>query len=222
MATLHTVIQGECLSSIAKRYGFSHWRTIYDHPQNAGFKRKRPNPNVIYPGDEIFIPDRELKQKTGGTEKRHKLKLKAPRTFLRIVLQDHEGKTLSGKKYKLKLEDREYQGATAPDGLIEQEIAADAEKGELLVWMEGDGSGECCTLPLKVGHLDPVEEITGVQARLNNLGFYCGKIDGILGPKTTGALKAFQTKYLSKPGAKPSGRLDDATRNKLREIHDGA
>jgi hypothetical protein len=34
----------------------SNWRTIYDHPSNADFKRKRPNPNLIFPGDRIFIP----------------------------------------------------------------------------------------------------------------------------------------------------------------------
>ena len=57
MAT-HTVIRGDCLSSIAKQYGFSDYKTIYDHPQNQAFKQKRPNPNLIMAGDEIFIPER--------------------------------------------------------------------------------------------------------------------------------------------------------------------
>src|SRR4249920_494288 len=57
MSTTHTVLQGECLSSIAHDFGFGDWHVIYDHPQNASFKTKRPNPNLIYPGDELFIPD---------------------------------------------------------------------------------------------------------------------------------------------------------------------
>src|SRR5436190_13024735 len=85
MATTHKVEQGECLSSVAKKYGFANWRTIYQHPQNAEFREKRPNPNIIYPGDLIFIPDPELKEKSVQTEKRHELKTNGPKTLLRLV-----------------------------------------------------------------------------------------------------------------------------------------
>lgn len=55
---MHTVKSGEYLSLIARNYGIPDWQTIYNHPQNADFKRKRPNPNLIYPGDLLFIPDK--------------------------------------------------------------------------------------------------------------------------------------------------------------------
>jgi hypothetical protein len=45
MATIHIVKKGECLSSIAYHYMLPDWHIIYDHPQNAEFKAKRPNPN---------------------------------------------------------------------------------------------------------------------------------------------------------------------------------
>lgn len=54
----HVVRQGECLSAIAKRYGFASYRIIYDHPDNAELRRARPNPNLLFPGDVIVIPDR--------------------------------------------------------------------------------------------------------------------------------------------------------------------
>jgi N-acetylmuramoyl-L-alanine amidase len=47
MAVNHTVKQRECLSGIAKKYDFRDFRIIFNHPKNAEFKRKRPNPNVI-------------------------------------------------------------------------------------------------------------------------------------------------------------------------------
>ena len=58
---LHVVEQGECLSSLTQLYGFSDYRQIYYHPNNSELRRKRPNPNVLYPGDEVFIAAKELK-----------------------------------------------------------------------------------------------------------------------------------------------------------------
>src|SRR4051812_7845845 len=57
MSTRYTVRPGDSLSSIATRNGFSSWRDIYDHPDNALLRARRPTPNVIVPGDVIIIPD---------------------------------------------------------------------------------------------------------------------------------------------------------------------
>ena len=57
MSTPYTVQRGDNLTKIANRHGFRNWRAIYDHPDNAGFKRLRSNPNLIYPGDVIQIPE---------------------------------------------------------------------------------------------------------------------------------------------------------------------
>ncbi len=68
---------------------------------------------------------------------------------------------------------------------------------------------------LKFGEMDPLTEISGVQGRLNNLGFPCGPIDGILGLRTCQALKRFQ----SREDLPITGRPDDATLQKLKEVH---
>lgn len=41
MAKYHTVQQGECFSSLASKYGFKDYRSIYDHSENAELKEKR-------------------------------------------------------------------------------------------------------------------------------------------------------------------------------------
>jgi hypothetical protein len=56
--TTHVVKTGENLSSIARKYGYSNWRTIIDDPTNAEFKRTHQNPNLIFPGERIVIPDK--------------------------------------------------------------------------------------------------------------------------------------------------------------------
>lgn len=64
MPTKHTVKSGETLSAIARQHGIADWRTLYNHPDNAPFRQKRPNPNLIHAGDEIIIPDKPDKHVT--------------------------------------------------------------------------------------------------------------------------------------------------------------
>ena len=69
MSSVHTVVQGEHLSGIANKYGFTSYKTIWDHAQNAELKKKRQNPNVIFPGDELFIPDKGQKEESRNNRK---------------------------------------------------------------------------------------------------------------------------------------------------------
>ena len=57
MSTAYTVQRGDNLSIIARRHGLRSWRDIYFHPENEAFRRLRPNPNLIYAGDVVLIPD---------------------------------------------------------------------------------------------------------------------------------------------------------------------
>ncbi len=60
----HSVKKGENLTKIAKAYGFAggDWVKIYKHPKNAAFRKLRPDPNLIQPKDELFIPGTPGKQ----------------------------------------------------------------------------------------------------------------------------------------------------------------
>lgn len=169
-AKIHVVKQGEYLAKIAKIYGFSNWRAIYDHPDNAEFRKKRSNPNIIYPGDKVVIPDKISKEISEQTEQRHKFQLKVEGLWLRLVIKDLDDQPLSKIAYKLKIGDLTFEEMTNSDGLIEHKIPEGVGSGVLYIneW----------ALPLKIGHLDPIEKVTGWQARLDNLGYYGGPIDG--------------------------------------------
>ena len=56
MPIQYTVQPGDTLSGIAKKHGLASWRDIYDLSENTGFRRKRPNPDRIFPGDIVTIP----------------------------------------------------------------------------------------------------------------------------------------------------------------------
>lgn len=213
MPTIHTVKQGECLSSIAKKYGFADWRIIYNYPQNAEFKRKRPNPNLIYPGDQLFIPDKELKQEQGQTEQRHRFRMKISKQVLRLAIEDPDGNRMANAPYTLVIDGHFYQGTTNGEGMLEEQIPVDARQGKLTI---GEHIWD-----LLIAHLNPIEAdtrdqgVSGAQGRLLNLGYDVGPIDGILGPRTKAALQQFQKDY----GLPETGILDNATRAKLVEVH---
>jgi N-acetylmuramoyl-L-alanine amidase len=192
MSTEHIVEQGECLSSIAETYGFADWKTIYNHELNAGFREKRNDPNVLFPGDRLFVPDKTIKNETCETGRIHRFCLARKQTRLRLTVRDIDGDPLAGKKYKLIVAGATYKGVLPDDARLEQPIPADATEGELTVWSDDDYPDYPDTWKLKLGHMDPVESLSGVQARLNNLGYDSGAVDGIDGPRTQAAVKAFQ------------------------------
>jgi N-acetylmuramoyl-L-alanine amidase len=213
----HKVKQGDCLSSIAKKYGFPDYKVIWDDGANAELKQKRKNPNLLFPGDIVVVPDLELKQVDKPTEQKHNFVLDKGTVKFQLIVKDDEDKPYANCKYDLKIDGKDFTGTTDGSGKIEQDIPADASNGEVAIYETKDGE-ECVitVFKLELGHLDPVEEATGVQARLNNLGFFCGKIDGIVGPLTQEALKAFQEKN----GLSVTGAADQATKNKLAQLHD--
>ena len=205
----HVVQKGECLSLIAWSYGFTKWETVYEAPENEDFRRLRPNPNVIYPGDVLVIPDLEPHDEPCDTEQRHRFRLLGSKWMLRIRMLDERGKPLANRPFRLSIPGQPaLNSKTTDDGLLEAEVPSDA-KSATLVFM-----GQKTTLTL--AGLDPVTRVTGVQQRLNNLGFWCGPVDGIVGPLTRRATHAFQIFA----GLDASGIVDDATRDALLEIHD--
>src|SRR6185436_20424666 len=102
--TVHKVEPGECLAKIAKHYHFPRWQTIYEAPENESFRQKRPNPNVIYEGDEITIPDKQLKDESGETEKKHRHKVNRSKWMFRVEMRDEAHKGLEGVPYELRIE----------------------------------------------------------------------------------------------------------------------
>lgn len=73
---------------------------------------------------------------------------------------------------------------------------------------------------LGIGELNPLHDapdggVSGAQARLRNLGYDRGAIDGRAGPRTTSALRRFQRDH----DLDVSGTLDDPTRSALQKAH---
>ena len=92
----HRVIPGECLASIAERYGFTNPRVVYEHPANEALRRVRPDPIVLLDGDEVVIPDRKVRTTEGATEQRYRFVIDRQPTFLQLRLLNPDGTATAG------------------------------------------------------------------------------------------------------------------------------
>jgi N-acetylmuramoyl-L-alanine amidase len=210
MACYHKVAQGEYLSLIALNYGFTDYMTVYNHPKNAQFRQKRPNPNVIYPGDVLYIPDKQEKQEQRGTAQRHQFTKSGATVRVRIQLKDKQRKIMPNVSYTLKVGSEVKTGKTDGQGILEQDVPIGVPKGLLTVPDYG------CAWELQIGHLDPIDTVTGYQARLKNLGYPVGPVDGIVGPLTRNAVMMFQADY---PPLAVDGICGPKTQAKLKEVY---
>ncbi|HYV45592.1 MAG TPA: peptidoglycan-binding protein [Myxococcaceae bacterium] len=205
----HTVRQGECLSQIARRYGFSDFRIIYNHPSNADFKRKRPNPDLIHPGDQVFIPEPEAKKVEVAAGQAHRFKLKDAKRKLHLRLRDVHGEPLRNVAYTLDLGSEVREKQTDGEGAVKEEVPLHQQTAVLAI------QGVAWTL--QIGDLNPVDEVgedlTGVQARLKNLGYGSGAIDGRPSAPTQAAIRAFQEDH----DLEVDGTCSSAFKDKLVE-----
>ena len=209
----HTVKQGECLITIAAENGFGgNWQALYDHEVNADLRKKRPDPFCLMPGDVVNIPDEEKTIKV-PTNKMTRLVFKRPKAFISVKLVDADENIYKNVPYELHIAENTIKGNSDVTGLVQQLIPVTAEEAKLLVWPLKNNPDYFISYILKIGNLDPVDEITGQQARLSNQGFACGKIDGIKGPKSEEAIK--QMEYGC--GLKITGNVENETLSKLTQ-----
>jgi hypothetical protein len=205
----HVVQQGECVESIAMEYGF-FWDTIWLHPNNSNLRNQRRDPNVLLPGDLLYIPEKSVESISAPTDKRHRFVRKGVPSMFRLTVMRYS-RPFANQAYTLIIDGRQFQGKTDNDGRLEQAIPPNAQKAKLIVG-EGDEREEYY---LCLGHLDPIDTVTGIQARLNNLGFDCGTADGTLNDRTREALREFQKKN----GIAESGEIDQNTRSAIEKAY---
>lgn len=210
---VHTVKQGDCFISIAAQYGFWDWSALYNHPDNTLMRKNRPNPQLLMPGDKVAIPEKTLKSESAATAETHTFKRVGTTPLFRVVLQDDLGEPLAGVPYRLTLDEVVKAGDTPGDGKLEFNMGTLVRSATLEVWLNGSKTEPSIVWPLKIGYLDPVEHLSGVQARLQNLGFDSGPIDGVMGPLTKAAVLEFQS--LNEldvdgiPGLQTQGKLEE-------------
>jgi len=209
MPTQQKIQQGQCVSSIADQFHVPS-NIIWNAPQNTDLKQRRWDPNILMPGDELFVPDLQTRQDAGATEQRHTFQVSREKVTLKLRILD-EGEPRANEPYVLKIDTDLIEGHTDDDGQLEHAIPPQVERAVLRLGKDEEAQDYI----LKLGHCDPLSEMTGVQARLKNLGYYDGLVDGVNSKHTKQALGEFQHDH----DLKVTSQIDDPTRNQLKSQH---
>ena len=200
MPTSHKVKQGECILSIAVDNGL-FWENVWDHPDNAGIKNQRKNPNELQPGDVVVIPDKEKKEESASADQRHRFVKKGVPAKLRVKITRND-EPRANEPFTLNIDGNYTEGQTDGDGMIDVSIPPNAIRGELLVGEGNEQEG----YRFKLGTLDPIESENGVKGRLRCLGY-----DDSM--EYSDLLREFQ----QKEELEVTGQLDESTKRKLEE-----
>jgi putative peptidoglycan binding protein len=219
MKTMHVVRQGEHLAGIAHQYGFADWQLIWNDPANAEVKARRRNPNILYPGDRLEIPELHAKEYERPTEERHRFRLRSEPLQLRVRLHRLYGHAFAGNKCLWQEDSRRSNLTTGKTGELDQSILNMTSQVSLT--LEHTVNGSAGSVPIRyhlrllAGHLDPIDTPSGQCARLLNLGYYQGPLEPGDPVLLASAVEEFQCEH----GLLVDGRCGPQTQAKLKAVY---
>jgi hypothetical protein len=215
-ARTHIIEQGECVGKIAERYGFFPG-TVWDDPANAALKKQRHGDmHVLYQDDAVVIPARRAKTQAVGAGERITIERQGVPEHLRVRFLHYDESPREGVPYLLSLITEndvpvaDRAGRTDAEGYVSQAIPPSAVRATITL----NPGRKPEVHRFNLGHTNPIDEISGWKARLNNLGYNCGAENNDWEPGTEAAIRAFQRGR----ELEETGQRDDATRAALLEV----
>lgn len=194
----HCVDDGDCYLSLAGDYGVNPL-AIWQTKQNKSLFVDRKNPNVLHPGDEVYIPEEVHDGGIVGTRQCHTYRIHSPACDLRVRVDLSEITDAPSVDYKITLETgAEHHGQVrncGPNKPALFRIATSVKQGRLDIFLDPEDPDHTVSIDLGLGQLCPVDKSRGLQERLSNLGYEVGRIDGNPGPKTRHCVDQFRQEF---------------------------
>ena len=202
---------GDCVVSVALSEGLVP-DDVWNHPDNDHLRKDpdRDVPEIVKVGQKIHLPEKTERKEQRAQDEKHTFKKSDVPVHLRVTLLDN-GEPRDNRDYVFEVNAQTRKGKTDDHGVLDEIIPFDAT--EATVRLKGEDDGE--TYIFKLGFLQPVHCLNGVQARLHNLGYNTGPVDNLMGPITERAIKVFQRDE----ELEITGEPNDETLDALLERH---
>lgn len=210
----HTVVDGECMWTIARKYGVLA-DELWD--ANTDLEKTKRNVNVLAPADVIKLPPvADEKPESVAAGKRTTVECTHSVAHANLRFQDIDGAARSNVAAVVRVichsgQEVTWETTTNGDGCIDEPVPDDAKTVAVVL----DVEPEPLSYHFKFAFLDPIETVAGVQGRLVNLGYWCGDERGELGPLTKRALREFQKLN----DLEESGEIDGPTTDKIQALY---
>ena len=207
------------MARLAQRFGFDA-DEVWNDESNRELREQRESPNVLAPGDVLHIPEESERSGAGlskGASNRYRGTLAS--TSVRVVVH-RLGEVLRSEPCEVLIGDPPQQTTTDGDGVLAIDVPQHLE--EVMVRFPDRGF----QMALRLGHLDPLDTESGVIGRLENLGYLLPRqlLEGGHADLNTPAIRERRLRraveaFQRSRDLEPTGEVDDATREALREEH---
>lgn len=206
----YVIRQGDYLTRLGERLGFDP-EAVWNDDANRELRERRGSPNMLAPGDVLQVPDEAVSPSFSLRARTTNRYSAVPaRVTVNLTLRQ-DGDVLANEPCEVLIEPPQSVSSDG-DGRVTFEVPASCEEVTVRLTQRERG------LRVRVGHLDPASEPSGVAARLINMGY--------LSPdrptneqqrelQMHSAIASFQHAH----SREVTGELDEATSAALVEAH---
>ena len=215
----YIVGRGEDLQSIAARLGFDP-EEVWNASENQGLRELRDNPQVLAPGDVLYVPDVEETELALRAKTTNEYTADIEYVEVNLARSAGGGEARANEPYEVHGLREVVRGNADGEGRIPLEVPAHVRT--LHVYFPEQRS----SARVRLGHLDPPTEASGIRARLFNLGYLAS--GDVLGPRyapnrspaaAAAELRAAVEHFQEDAGLEVTGELDQQTCTAIRDRH---
>jgi hypothetical protein len=183
----YVIKQGDHLALLAYKFGFDA-DTVWNDPKNAQLRQLRPNRNLLWPTDILYIPDQNvppvMKNLTTGTT--NSFVSTAPMTTLSIAFVGSTPTSYASRAYTIQELDQLTGLATDGNGVAKFQVPVTLQIATLVFSDTGE------SYAFSIGEMDPINTLSGIFKRLQNLGYVdtSAQLDAFTPANNLGILRA--------------------------------
>jgi hypothetical protein len=159
----YVIKQGDFLAKLAHRFGLDA-DTVWNAPKNAPLRQLRPNPNILWPTDILYIPEPTARPVT------HELVTGATNSFTADVptvdvTVKFADESLASQAYSIQELPDLPSTTSGADGTVS--FSAPVTLGMATIVFTESGA----RFVYQIGNLNPIDTLSGIFQRLQHLGF---------------------------------------------------